>query len=58
MLQTYIGDILLAVNPYQHLNLYGAEVRMICNGIRLSLINFGICGLIFGFVTLQPTYRC
>ena len=26
LLQTYIGDILLAVNPYKTLNLYSAEV--------------------------------
>jgi len=28
-LQTYIGDILLAVNPYKTLNIYDVEVRMI-----------------------------
>jgi len=26
MLQTYIGDILLAVNPYKNLDLYDVEV--------------------------------
>jgi len=27
-LQTYIGDILLAVNPYKTLNIYDEEVRL------------------------------
>jgi len=55
LLQTYIGDILLAVNPYKSLNLYNAEVRCVISWL-LIYGKFCILYFLYSHFCLQPAY--